>query len=130
MSSRCRNALALAALVLLTGAAPVRELRMCADPNNLPFTNREGQGFENRIAQLVARDLHARVTYTWWAQRRGFFRNTLNASLCDLVMGVPSDFEMARPTAPYYRSSYVFVTRRDRDLPITSLDASILRRVR
>lgn len=130
MSSRCRNALALAALALLTGAAPVRELRVCADPNNLPFTNREGQGFENRIAQLVARDLHARVTYTWWAQRRGFFRNTLNASLCDVVMGVPSDFELARPTAPYYRSSYVFVTRRDRALRITSLDDSALRHLR
>ena len=130
MSSRCRNALAVAVLALLAGAAPVRELRVCADPNNLPFTNREGQGFENRIAQLVARDLHARLTYTWWAQRRGFFRNTLNASLCDVVMGVPSDFELARPTAPYYRSSYVFVTRRDRALRITSLDDSLLRRLR
>jgi mxaJ protein len=103
---------------------------VCADPNNLPFTNRQGQGFENRIAELVARDLHARLSYTWWAQRRGFFRNTLNASLCDVVMGVPSDFELARPTTPYYRSSYVFVTRRDRALRITSLDDSLLHRLR
>jgi mxaJ protein len=64
------------------------------------------------------------------SQRRGFFRNTLNASLCDVVMGVPSDFEMARPTEPYYRSSYVFVTRRDRHLAIASLDDTVLRRLR
>lgn len=137
MSSRFPSALLLAALAAGTvaaahqapGRAP-RELRVCADPNNLPFTNRRGEGFENRIAELVARDLHARLAYTWWAQRRGFFRNTLNASLCDVVMGVPSDLDMVRPTAPYYRSSYVFVTRRDRNLRITSLDDTVLRRLR
>jgi mxaJ protein len=136
MSSRFRSAVLLAALAAGTAAAyqapqhPPRELRVCADPNNLPFTNRRGEGFENRIAELVARDLHARLTYTWWAQRRGFFRNTLNASLCDVVMGVPSDLDMVRPTAPYYRSSYVFVTRRDRNRRVTSLDDTVLRRVR
>lgn len=133
MSLRSPESFLLLALAALAGAAPApapRELRVCADPNNLPFTNQRGEGFENRIAELVARDLHAQVRYTWWAQRRGFFRNTLNASLCDVVMGVPSDFELARPTAPYYRSSYVFVTRRDRGLHITSLDDSVLRRVR
>ena len=134
MSSRFRRLAAAAAALSLAAraaAAPApRELRVCADPNNLPFTNRAGEGFENRIAELVARDLHARLSYTWWAQRRGFFRNTLNASLCDVVMGVPSDFEMARPTEPYYRSSYVFVTRRDRHLAIASLDDTVLRRLR
>lgn len=137
MSSRCRRALLAASLFAAvagaanraSGAAP-RELRVCADPNNLPFTNRQGQGFENRIAELVARDLHARLSYTWWAQRRGFFRNTLNASLCDVVIGVPSDLDMVAATAPYYRSSYVFVTRRDRRLRITSLDDTLLRRLR
>ncbi len=135
MSSRFPRLAAAAAMLVLAAAAPApapapRELRVCADPNNLPFTNRAGQGFENRIAELVARDLHAHLSYTWWAQRRGFFRNTLNASVCDVVMGVPSDFEMARATVPYYRSSYVFVTRRDRRLRIASLDDSILRRLR
>ena len=137
MSSRCRRALLAGSLLAAiagaahqaAGAAP-RELRVCADPNNLPFTNRQGQGFENRIAELVARDLHARLSYTWWAQRRGFFRNTLNASLCDVVMGVPSDLDMVRATAPYYRSSYVFVTRRDRRLRIISLDDTVLRHLR
>ncbi len=111
-------------------APPVRELRVCADPNNLPFTNQRGEGFENRIAELVAKELHARLTYFWWAQRRGFFRNTLNASACDVVIGVPTRLEMVRVTQPYYRSSYVFVTRQDRGLRISSLDDSLLRRLR
>ena len=129
MSSRFRSACIFGARGQAPDVPP-RSLRVCADPNNLPFTNRNGEGFENRIAELVARDLHARLTYTWWAQRRGFFRNTLNASLCDVVMGVPTDLDMVRPTAPYYRSSYVFVTRRDRNLRITSLDDTVLRHLR
>jgi mxaJ protein len=110
-------------------AAP-RELRVCSDPNNLPFSNAAGQGFENELAELIARDLKATVRYTWWAQRRGFIRNTLNARDCDVVMGVPSSFELALTTAPYYRSSYVFVTRKDRQLDIRSFDDPRLRRLR
>jgi quinoprotein dehydrogenase-associated probable ABC transporter substrate-binding protein len=101
---------------------PAGVLRVCADPNNLPFSNQKQEGFENRIADLVAKDLGERVEYTWWAQRRGFFRNTLKAGECDLVVSVPAGFEMALTTAPYYRSSYVFVSRKDRHLQLTSLD--------
>ena len=68
-------------------------LRVCADPNNLPFTNRAGQGFENRLAELVARDLKKPVVYIWWPQRRGFIRNTLKAGHCDVVMGLPAGFD-------------------------------------
>jgi mxaJ protein len=113
------------------GATPaVRELRVCSDPNNLPFSNQRQEGFENKIAELVAKDLHAKVHYTWWAQRRGFVRNTLNAGECDVLIGVPSSFERARTTIPYYRSTYVFVTRRDRRLKIRSLDDPVLRKLR
>ena len=105
-------------------------LRVCADPNNLPFSNERGEGFENRIAALIAKDLGERVEYTWWAQRRGFVRNTLNAGSCDVILGVPARYEMVRTTRPYYRSSYVFVTRRDRALRITSLDDPALRQLR
>ncbi len=118
--------------VTATGAAaavPVRELRICADPNNLPFSNRRLEGFENEIAALLARDMGATLSYTWWAQRRGFFRNTLKAGLCDVVMGIPSGFEMAAATRPYYRSTYVFVTRRDHP-DVTSLDDGALRTLR
>lgn len=106
------------------------ELRVCADPNNLPFSNDRGQGFENVLAAMVAKDLGRTLHYSWWPQRRGFVRNTLNAGQCEVMMGVPSDYELAVPTAPYYRSSYVFVTRRDRHLHIASLDDPALRRLR
>ncbi|TIN91108.1 MAG: quinoprotein dehydrogenase-associated putative ABC transporter substrate-binding protein [Mesorhizobium sp.] len=108
-----RMARGITALVLLVlpATAGTRELRVCADPNNLPFSNAAGQGFENRIAEIIAGDLGAKLTYTWWAQRRGFIRNTLKAGRCDLVPGTPANLEMLRTTAPYYRSSYVFVTR-------------------
>lgn len=112
------------------GAAPGRVLRVCADPNNLPFSNEAGEGFENRIADVVADALDAKVEYTWWAQRRGFLRNTLNAGTCDVVMGLPSSVEMALATRPYYRSTYVFVTRRDRQLDVTSFDDPRLRQLR
>lgn len=104
-----------------------RVLRVCSDPNNLPFSNQKQQGFENRIADLLAKRLDARLEYTWWAQRRGFVRNTLRAQQCDLVVGVPVSFELTLPTRPYYRSSYVFVTRRDSGLNITSFDDPQLR---
>jgi quinoprotein dehydrogenase-associated probable ABC transporter substrate-binding protein len=109
---------------------PAGVLRVCADPNNLPFSNQRGEGFENKIAELLAHDLGERVEYTWWAQRRGFFRNTLKAGMCDVVMGVPSEFEMALTTKPYYRSSYVFLSRKDRHLNLSSLDDPLLRKLR
>lgn len=110
--------------------SPVRVLRVCADPNNLPFSNRAQQGFENQIANLLARDMHARVEYTWWAQRRGFLRNTLKAHSCDVVIGLPTAIDMAATTRPYYRSTYVFVSRKDRNLNIESLDDPILKTLR
>ena len=110
MSSRACGALL---LLLCVGVAQARELRVCADPNNLPFSHRDGSGFENRIIELVARDLGATVRYTWWAQRRGMLRNTLNAGECDVVPGTASNLEGVATTRPYYRSSYVFVARGD-----------------
>jgi mxaJ protein len=118
------------AALLLGCAPPPRALRVCADPNNLPFSNRREEGFENRLAQLLAREMGARVEYTWWAQRRGFIRNTLRAGSCDLVLGVPSSFELALPTRPYYRSSYVFVYRKDAPFQVRSFDDPVLRRLR
>jgi mxaJ protein len=105
-------------------------LRVCADPNNLPFSNERGEGFENKLAELIAAEMGRPVEYTWWAQRRGFFRSTLRAGLCDVVMGVPASFELAATTKPYYRSTYVFVTRADRDIDISSLDDVKLRELR
>jgi mxaJ protein len=109
---------------------PSTPLRVCADPNNLPYSNSNEQGFENKLAHLIANDFHAKVEYTWLPQRRGFARNTLKTGDCDVIIGVPANWEQAATTRPYYRSTYVFVSRRDRNLGITSLDDPKLRRVK
>ena len=105
-------------------------LRVCSDPNNLPFSNERGEGFENQIAQTVARDLGKTVTYFWHPQRRGFLRRTLLSNACDVVIGVPASLGGVRVTRPYYRSSYVFVTRHDRRLTVRSFDDKRLRVLR
>jgi mxaJ protein len=110
------------------GAAPV--LRVCSDPNNLPYSNKQQQGFENDIAKLVATDMGMDVSYFWFPQREKFFKKTLNSGVCDVVMGVPSGFDEAETTQPYYRSTYVFVTRRDRNLHIDSFDDPRLKTLR
>jgi mxaJ protein len=125
----------LAALATLVGAgAPAPKvsgtLRVCADPNNLPFSNRKAEGFENRIASVLAHEMNLRLEYTWWAERRGFLRNTLGSGRCDVVMSVAQSGERAVATEPYYRSTYVFLTRRDRHLSIDSFDDPALRRLR
>lgn len=102
-------------------------LRVCADPNNLPFSNEAKAGFENKLADLVADELRQSVSYTWHAQRRGFIRETLKAKACDVVMGVPKQYDLVETTIPYYRSSYVFVTRADRHLDIQSIKDARLR---
>jgi mxaJ protein len=116
------TALAIGAAVPAAATPGTATLRVCADPNNLPFSDRAGRGFENKIIELIARDLGTTVDYTWWAQRRGYVRNTLKADVCDVWTGVASGVEMMASTRPYYRSSYVFVTRADRGLNITSFD--------
>jgi mxaJ protein len=133
-------ALAASLLLLAVMSAPASQggssrksdaaLRVCADPNNLPFSNRNGEGFENRLASLLARDIGARVEYTWWPQRRGFVRNTLNMNDCDVLMGVPSHLKGVDTTRAYYRSTYAFVTPRRRHLGLTSLDDPRLARLR
>lgn len=123
---------AIAALLVAGDARgqETRELRVCADPNNLPYSNEREEGFENKIAELIARELGATLSYMWWPQRRGFIRNTLRERQCDLVMGVPTSYELVLATRPYYRSTYVFVYRKDRGYQIRSLDDPILRELK
>jgi quinoprotein dehydrogenase-associated probable ABC transporter substrate-binding protein len=110
--------------------APQAALRVCADPNNLPFSNRAGEGFENRLAELLANGMHEKLEVTWWPQRRGFIRNTLAAGRCDVVMGVPAGDRQALTTRPYYRSSYVFLYRKDRHYQLHALDDPRLARLK
>lgn len=107
-----------------------RTLKVCADPNNLPFSDSRQGGFENKIVELIARDLHRRVVWFWWPQWRGYVRKTLNAGHCDVWPGVASQLEMLATTRPYYRSTYVFVTRKDRGLDISSYDDPRLKRLK
>ena len=121
MCSAFRNAL-LATALLVAAGSDARDLRVCADPDNLPFSSEDGRGFENRIAELVAAHLHADLTYYWLPDRRGFLRKTLGAHACDVVIGLPVESERALTTPAYYRGTYVFVYRGDRLGPLASLD--------
>jgi quinoprotein dehydrogenase-associated probable ABC transporter substrate-binding protein len=124
-------ALATSGLVLVSAHGGYsRRLRVCADPNNLPFSNERGEGFENRLAEIVAKEMKAEVQYVWAAQRRGFIRNTLQAGECDVLMGIPSGYDRARATRPYYRSSYVFLYRRSSPFDVRSFDDPVLRTLR
>lgn len=96
-------------------------LRVCADPDNMPLSNQKGEGFEQKIAELVAREWKAKIQYAWWPVRRGFFARALNGRYCDVAIQAPSEFDMAGVTKPYFRSGYVFVTRKDSGLDIKSL---------
>jgi mxaJ protein len=109
-------------LIAEVGAtAQTRELRVCADPNNMPFSSRDQTGFENRIAAIVAQDLNARLTFVWQRMGRGFVREYLDKFQCDLLIGIPTNFGQVLTTTPYYRSTYVFVSSQRR--PVRSLDS-------
>jgi len=114
--------------------ADVKRFRVCADPENFPFSNQKQEGFENKIAQVIAGDLGAPITYIWWGQRRGFIRNTMNATLqegrCDIMIGAPTGYDLVRTTKPYYRSTYVFVYRKDKDFQLKTLDDPILKKIK
>jgi quinoprotein dehydrogenase-associated probable ABC transporter substrate-binding protein len=97
-------------------------LRVCADPSNLPFSNNKGEGFENKIAELLAKELGVPVLYTWYPDSTGFIRNTLRARRCDLIVGTISGNDMLQNTNPYYRSAFALVFRRDAGLSLHSLE--------
>jgi quinoprotein dehydrogenase-associated probable ABC transporter substrate-binding protein len=93
-----------------------QSLRICADPGNLPFSHQDGEGFENKVAELLGRELGLPVTYTWFPQTIGFIRNTLNAKKCDLIMGAVADQETLQSTNAYYSSAYTLITPAGSDL--------------
>jgi mxaJ protein len=106
------------------------EFRVCADPNNLPFTDRQGQGFENQIAELMADAAHQPLVYYWWPDRRGFINSILNSWECDVVNGVPAHDDLVRTTQPYYCSRYVTVHRAEPGIPSSLLDSPEARSLR
>jgi len=125
MFLRC---LSFAALALASAVSIGKELRVCAEPDNLPFSHQDGSGFENRIADVLAREMGARLRFEWQPQRRAFVRKTLGEGLCDAWMGVPAEFERVLATRPYYRSTYVFVFPKSK--PLLGFDSENLRALR
>jgi mxaJ protein len=105
-------------------------LRVCGDPDNLPYSNDKLEGFENKIAAVIAADLGAAPTYAWWPHQRGLVRNTIDAGTCDVIFGVPEGLEVVLWTKPYYRSSYVMAYRKGSGYTLASLDAPELKRLR
>ena len=126
---------AMLALVVAACAAPARALSVCADPDYLPYSNRAGEGFENKVAEAVANALGEKVTYTW-ASYRGhggfpqFLSSTLDAKKCDVVMSLPYGSREELTTRPYYISSYVFVFPKGRNYSISSMDSPALKSLR
>jgi mxaJ protein len=113
-----------------SAGASAPPLRVCADPNNLPFSNQRREGFENRLADLLAADLGRPLRYVWLPERRGYVRRTLGAGLCDVLLGVPEHLGTVLATRPYYRSTYVFLSRADDPRIVRTLDDSLLRTLR
>jgi mxaJ protein len=134
MRNAVSRILALAALTLAATAAssgrPPHLLRVCADPDAMPLSDSSRQGFENKIAAVIAKDLGDSLTFVWWPNRRGFITHTLNVGRCDVVIAAPKGFDMVLPTKPYYRATYYFVSRRDGRMHPTSLDDSVLKTAR
>jgi len=108
-------------LAVLAGAARVEgaepansaSLRVCADPDNMPFSNAKGEGFENKLAELIAQKLDARLEYSWFEEATGYIPNTMGRGACDLVMGYAQGTGLIEDTNPYYYTSYLLIHRQD-----------------
>jgi quinoprotein dehydrogenase-associated probable ABC transporter substrate-binding protein len=128
---RRRRCAALIGVLMLCGGGPVAaqtgelvdrsELKVCADPSNLPFSDQEKHGFENKIAELMGAEFGVNVGYVWFPQVIGFVRNTLRAHLCDLVMGTVTGDDIMQTTNPYYFTTYVMLYRSDKGLDLEGL---------
>ena len=108
-------------------ADDAKQLRVCGDPNNLPFSNEKLEGLENKIADVIAKDLGATVEYTWWPHQRGVVKRALNTKRCDVMLGIPKGYDPVLWTKPYYRTGYVLAYRKDRKLKLRSLDDPALK---
>lgn len=138
MKSMCSKGWALASALMIAGALAwpaaaadeTKVLRVCGDPDNLPFSNSKSEGFENKIAELIARDLGLTLEYYWWPHQRGLVRNTLSAGTCDVLISIPKGYDLVLWTKPYYRSAYVLAQLSGNGSKITSLDDPALKRLK
>ena len=133
--ARLGMALALASAILPQGGSAdadeaKKHLRVCGDPNNMPFSNEKREGIENEIATVLAKDLGWELEYVWWSHQRGLVKRVLNTERCDVLLGIPKGYDLVTWTKPYYRSAYVIVTKTDGGPKIASLDDPALRQVK
>jgi mxaJ protein len=117
-------------IVLAAPAFAAGTLKVCADPDNLPYSDKAGRGFENHLAKTIASELKQDVEFVWARPRRGFVRERMNKSECDLLVSVPVGFHGVLTTKPYLRSSYVFVAPADKHLDISSFDDPRLKQMK
>lgn len=106
----------------------MKDFRVCTDPDNLPFSNNKQEGFEDKIAALLAKDLGQELSFMYAFNRFGFLRNTIKARRCDILMGVPPDYDPVMTSKPYYRTGHVFVWRKDSGYNITGYDSPDLKK--
>jgi mxaJ protein len=139
-ASHLARLLTLAGLAIPAAAIPAQAqrpaplepglIRVCADPDNLPSSNDKGEGYENKIASLIAQELHSKLSYLWFPTRRGYFR-VLNGMYCDMAVEAPVGLDMAGATKPYFRSGYFFVARKGSGLEdINSLSDPRLKKLK
>jgi mxaJ protein len=132
---RCLFVFSIGLLTAVANPVWAKELRVCADPDYMPFSNQTGEGFENKVAELIAKTLGEQLVYTW-ASYRGqggfseFLSRNLDAGKCDAVMNMPYGSLEESTTDPYYISSYVFVSKKAKGYDLESMDSPILRKVK
>ena len=105
-----------------------KEFKVCADPDNMPYSNVKLEGFENKIAAVIAKDLGKTLGFTFAYDRQGFLRNTINANRCDVIMGTTSDNDSMRTSKPYYRTGHVFISRKESNYNLVDWDSPDLRK--
>lgn len=138
MLKTCRNRLGLIGVTLLAVIAvassavadDAKPFRVCGDPDNLPFSNQKFEGFENKIAEVLARDLGVKLDYYWWPHQRGLVRNTLTADTCDVLISIPKGYDLVLWTSPYYRSGYAVVQLSTNEHKVASLDDPALKQLK
>lgn len=112
-------------------AAPIgEELKVCAAENEMPYSNKKGEGFENKLTGLLSKSLNRKIKYVYWKDPRYFVRDFLDKGLCDVVVGVDAGDPRVLTTEPYYRSAYTFISREEDDLELKNWDSEVLRSVK
>jgi mxaJ protein len=114
----------------VTSESTGKALKVCAAENEMPYSNKKGEGFENKLTNLIGKKLNRKIKYVYWKDPRYFVRDFLDKGLCDVVIGVDAGDPRVATTQPYYRSGYTFISRKSDSLDLKSWDSKVLRSVK